>query len=120
MRSWTAVLVGAALPFVAQRASAQDSLSGPAIVLRAAVSAREVRFNSTPTIRVVLKNGVVDSVRVLERRNLPEAVQPGVTYRDVYVAVEILGHLDAQCLSDRLTHAAVPRCAASDSTKRSP
>jgi hypothetical protein len=75
----------------------------PAIILRASASAREVRFASQPRIQVRLCGGVLDSVRVLERRNLPDPVQPGVTYRDVYIAVEILGHLNAECLAGRIT-----------------
>lgn len=75
----------------------------PAIILFASASAREVRFASPPRIHVRLCGGVVDSVRVLERRNLPDPVQPGVTYRDVFIAVEILGHLNAQCLASRIT-----------------
>jgi hypothetical protein len=43
-----------------------------------------------------------DSVHVIERRNLPDPVQPGTTYRDVYIAVEILGHLNADCIARRL------------------
>jgi hypothetical protein len=74
----------------------------PTIVLRASVSAREVRFASQPRIEVRLCGGVLDSVRVLERTNLPDPVQPGVTYRNVYVAVEILGHLNAECLASRV------------------
>ena len=73
------------------------------IVLRAEASAREVRFARQPQIRVRLCGGVLDSVHVVERRNLPDPVQPGVTYRDVFIAVEILGHLRAQCLVDRIT-----------------
>lgn len=75
----------------------------PAIILFASASAREVRFASQPRIRVRLCGGVLDSVRVLERRNLPDPVQPGVTYRDVYIAVEILGRLNAECLASRIT-----------------
>ena len=75
----------------------------PAIVLFASASAREVRFASQPRIRVRLCGGVLDSVRVVERRNLPDTVQPGMTYRDVYIAVEILGHLNAECLASRIT-----------------
>lgn len=73
-----------------------------AIYLFASASAREVRFAAQPRIRVRLCGAVGDSVRVLERRNLPERVQPGVTYRDVYIAVEIIGHLDATCLARRI------------------
>lgn len=76
---------------------------GPAVILRAAASAREVRFAAQPRISVRLCGGTMDSVRVLERRNLPDPVQPGVTYRDVFIAVEILGHLNAQCLAARIT-----------------
>jgi hypothetical protein len=75
---------------------------GPAIILRASATAREVRFATEPRIMVRMCGGVVDSVRVLERRNLPDPVQPGTTYRDVYIAVEVLGHLHAQCLASRL------------------
>src|SRR4051812_37390505 len=72
------------------------------IVLYASASAREVRFAAQPRIVVRLCGAVSDSVHVLERRNLPERVQPGTTYRDVYIAVEIIGHLDAQCLAQRI------------------
>lgn len=85
-----------------QRAGRAAS-GAPAIVLRASASAREVRFASQPRIQVRLCGGVLDSVRVLERRNLPGPVQPGVTYRDVFVAVEILGHLNAECLASTIT-----------------
>jgi hypothetical protein len=74
---------------------------GADVILLASVSAREVRFQSQPRISVRLCGGF-DSVRVVERRNLPERVVPGVTYRDVYVAVEILGHIYADCLRERL------------------
>jgi hypothetical protein len=84
------------------------------------VSAREVRFAKQPSIRVILVNGAVDSIRVIERRNLPEPVVPGQTYRDVYIAVEILGHLNAACLSARITRSDVAACAPRDTTRRSP
>lgn len=79
------------------------AIQAPAIILFASASAREVRFASQPRIQVRLCGGVLDSVRILERRNLPDPVQPGVTYRDVFVAVEILGHLNAECLASRIT-----------------
>jgi len=78
------------------------------IILRASASAREVRFAAQPRIVVRLCGAVTDSVRVVERRNLPERIQPGTTYRDVYIAVEILGHLNAQCLASRMGVAAQP------------
>jgi hypothetical protein len=75
----------------------------PDIRLFASVSASEVRFAAQPRIRVRLCNGGLDSAHVLERRNLPSPVQVGTTYRNVYVAVEILGHLNALCLSGLVT-----------------
>ena len=104
-------------------AQARDSMPGTAIVIQAEVSAREVRFTKQPTITVKLAYGTVDSVRVIERHNLPDPVQPGVTYRDVRVAVEILGHINAQCLSARITRQQLPSACStqpSDTTKRSP
>ena len=94
-----------------EAALARDTARGPraaaqgdnaAIVLRASASAREVRFASPPRIRVRLCGALMDSVRVVERRNLPDSVQAGTTYRDVYIAVEILGHLNARCLASRI------------------
>ena len=102
---------------------ARDSTRGTAIVIQAEVSAREVRFARQPIVKVSLAYGTVDSVRVIERHNLPDPVQPGVTYRDVRVAVEILGHLNAQCLSARITRQQLPAACStqpSDTTKRSP
>lgn len=74
----------------------------PAVTILASAAAREVRFGKQPRIRIRLCGGVMDSVRVLERRNLPDPVVAGTTYRDVYVAVEILGHLHADCILERL------------------
>jgi hypothetical protein len=71
------------------------------ILLLAEVHAREVRFAKQPEIRVRLCGGM-DSVRVVERRNLPSPVVVGTTYRNVYVAVEVLGRVDAECLASRL------------------
>jgi hypothetical protein len=75
----------------------------PTIVIYAAASAREVRFAAQPQITVRLCGALTDSVRVIERRNLPDPVQPGTTYRDVYIAVEIIGRLNAECLARRIT-----------------
>ena len=70
------------------------------IVLFAAVGARTVRFNSQPrvSVRFCWGNGAGDTLRVVERRNLPSPVVPGVTYRDVYVAAELRANLNAVCL----------------------
>ena len=116
------VIVLCAFVTVSSPAIAQDTTASTAVVIFAEVSAREVRFTKQPTIRVVLANGSVDSVRVIERRNLPDPVQPGVTYRDVTIAVEILGRLNAECLAARITRQQVAACAVArpDSARRSP
>lgn len=110
--SMTRTMVGtavAACMLCSVRSGAQSADSArmavsanPTIVLRADVSAREVRFAKQPDIRITLVGGDVDSVRVIERRNLPERIQPGVTYRDVFVAVEVIGKLHAQCLAEAI------------------
>jgi hypothetical protein len=93
---------------------------GADVILLASVSAREVRFQSQPRISVRLCGGF-DSVRVVERRNLPQRVVPGVTYRDVYVAVEILGHIYADCLRERIAGDRTSACpSAADSSRAAP
>ena len=74
-----------------------DSARRPTIILCAGVGAREVHFATQPDIRVRLTGSLGDSVRVLERRNLPKPVTAGTTYRDVYVAVELVVHLADSC-----------------------
>lgn len=86
------------------RSPGTDSLraayGGPDIVLFASVEAQRLQFRSQPQarIRFCWGEGRGDTLRVVERRNLPSPVVAGVTYRDVYVAVELLGHLNATCL----------------------
>jgi hypothetical protein len=82
--------------------TAGDPRDRPDVILLVALQADEVRFASQPRIEVRLCGGLGDTVRVVERRNLPKPVVAGRTYRDVSIAVEILGHLNAQCLLDRL------------------
>jgi hypothetical protein len=81
---------------------AQRLSTAPDIILRASVTAREVRFATQPHVTIRLCGGALDSVRVLERRNLPTPVVAGTTYRDVYVAIEILGHLTGGCIANTL------------------
>lgn len=76
--------------------------SGPAdVILLVGVHADEVRFASQPHVRVRLCWGG-DTLRVVQRDNLPSPIVPGTTYRNVYIAVELIGRLNAQCLSDRI------------------
>jgi hypothetical protein len=76
---------------------ASDTTRRPTLILCAGVGAREVHFAKQPDIDVRLSGALGDSVRVLERRNLPKPVVAGTTYRDIYIAVEIVGHLTDDC-----------------------
>lgn len=71
------------------------------ILLLVGVHADEVRFAKQPNVRVRLCWGG-DTVRVVQRDNLPSPVVAGTTYRNVYVAVELVGRLNAECLSNML------------------
>ena len=101
------------------------ALGAPDVILFAAITARSLRFNSQPRaqVRFCWGEGGGDTLRVIERRNLPNPVVSGVTYRDVYVAVELRAHLNPECLlrgratSDTtgpapMTPSAVAACAA--------
>src|SRR5687767_4924936 len=71
------------------------------ILLLASVQANEVRFATQPRVRVRLC-WAGDTLTVVRRDNLPTPVVAGTTYRNVFVAVELLGRLNAGCLLDRL------------------
>jgi hypothetical protein len=87
------------------RGGNQSGSSSPDIILLASVQADRLVFRAQPQIRVRLCWGG-DSVHVIQRTNLPSPVVPGTTYRDVYINLEILGHLNAECLASRITRAA--------------
>jgi len=71
------------------------------VLLLVGVHADEVRFASQPRVRVRLCWGG-DTVRVVQRDNLPSPVVPGTTYRNVYIAVELLGRINAECLAEMI------------------
>ncbi|HEX6626623.1 MAG TPA: hypothetical protein VF105_01595 [Gemmatimonadaceae bacterium] len=73
----------------------------PTVHLLVGVHADEVRFAKQPHLRVRLCWGG-DTLRVVQRDNLPSPVVPGTTYRNVYVAVEIIGRVNAECLSNAI------------------
>jgi hypothetical protein len=85
------------------------------IVLLVGVHADEVRFAKQPNVRVRLCWGG-DTVRVVQRDNLPSPVVAGTTYRNVYVAVELVGRVNAECLSNMLGVGNNPQPNASSST----
>lgn len=107
--------IGAALPhaLTAQARPSADSAAARrqvAVVIFAEASAKEVRFKSQPQLHVRLSGGV-DSVHVLDRRNLPSPVVAGTTYRDVHIAVELFGRVNAECIARTLTAGARDDCA---------
>jgi len=81
-----------------------------AVVIFAEASAKEVRFTKQPQLHVRLSGGL-DSVHVLDRSNLPSPVVQGTTYRDVHIAVELFGRINAECIARTLTQGARGDCA---------
>jgi hypothetical protein len=73
----------------------------PTVYLFVGVHADEVRFAKQPNVRVRLCWGG-DTLRVVQRDNLPSPVVAGTTYRNVYVAVELIGRLNGECLSNAI------------------
>ena len=71
------------------------------IMLLVGVHADEVRFGAQPHVRVRLCWGG-DTLRVVQRDNLPSPVVAGTTYRNVYIAVELIGRINAECLANQL------------------
>jgi hypothetical protein len=81
-----------------------------AVVIFAEATAGEVSFKAQPQLHVRLSGGL-DSVHVLDRRNLPSPVVTGTTYRDVHIAVELFGRVTAECIARTLKGAAAEDCA---------
>ena len=71
------------------------------VLLLVGIHADEVRFGSQPHVRVRLCWGG-DTLRVVQRDNLPSPVVTGTTYRNVYIAVELLGRVNAECLAEKI------------------
>src|SRR5687768_167644 len=84
------------------------------ILLLASVQANEVRFATQPRVRVRLC-WAGDTLTVVRRDNLPTPVVAGMTYRNVFVAVELLGRLNAECLIDRIATRATAKRPLNDS-----
>ena len=66
----------------------------PDVEIAAMVRAEEVRFECEPRVDVrVHADPAADVERVSERDNLPDQIEPGVTYRDIAVAWRVSARL---------------------------
>lgn len=96
-----------AAPVQRTQSVSQRDTGHVALRILASATADEVRFVGTPRVCVRLTGDAqLDSVHVLARRNITSPVVSNTTYRNVYVAVEILGRLNADCITGRITGAA--------------
>jgi hypothetical protein len=78
----------------AERDEDLDRIERPDIEIGAVVKAKRLRFNKKPRTKVHIEGEPgVDRVSGSERENLPETVEPGVTYRDVRVRWRAAGKL---------------------------
>ena len=72
----------------------QGALENPDIKLTATVKARELRFDEVPGTEVRFwGHPDHDSLSETKRKNLPENVQQGVTYRNAIVRLRIASEL---------------------------
>jgi hypothetical protein len=66
--------------------------------LIARVRAAELVFDSRPQTAILhLGCPPADTVRILRRQNVPDPVQPGVTYRDIDIVFELRTDLTVLC-----------------------
>jgi hypothetical protein len=67
----------------------------PDVEIAATVRAEEVRWECAPEASVrVHSDSPASAERVSERENLPETVEPGVTYRDIEVSWRVSARLE--------------------------
>jgi hypothetical protein len=66
----------------------------PDVEIRAAVRAGELRFECKPKVDVVVHaDSPATAESVVERENLPDELEPGVTYRDFAVRWRVAARL---------------------------
>ena len=71
-----------------------DRPENPDVEISAVVKARELRFEEVPETEARFSGHPErESVRGTERENLPDKVQPGVTYRDPKIRLRIASAL---------------------------
>jgi hypothetical protein len=67
----------------------------PDVEMRAAVRAKELRFERKPEVRVrAYADSSASAESVSERDNLPNELEPGVTYRDFAIRWRLAARLD--------------------------
>ena len=67
----------------------------PDVEIAASVRAKELRFECKPEVRVgAYADSPARAELTSERENLPDEVEPGVTYRDVSVRWRLAARLD--------------------------
>jgi hypothetical protein len=67
----------------------------PDVEMAASVKAKELRFECKPEVRIgAYADAPASAEHVSERENLPDEVEPGVTYRDVSVRWRLAARLD--------------------------
>jgi hypothetical protein len=94
MSPWMAV---AAAAMVTAATANEQRAQRPDVEIVASVQARELRFERVPSVDVTVTsfiNGVAGAtVDESRRRNLPDQVQPNVTYRDIGIILTITSTL---------------------------
>lgn len=105
----------------AAAAPAQPS-SLPDVAILATVHARELRFDEKPEVRVEVWGSVngrpAATVSTSDRTNLPDEVQPHVTYRDIGILLTITSTLpDIETILDE---ALAPEQPTGEARKQSP
>ncbi|HEX7155039.1 MAG TPA: hypothetical protein VF618_26415 [Thermoanaerobaculia bacterium] len=80
-----------------QPQSQQQAAAEPDVAIFATVRARELRFEHVPNVRVTVTGSVngtpAATVSTTDRQNLPDPVQPYVTYRDIGIVLTITSTL---------------------------
>ena len=70
------------------------------VEIGAVAKARKLHFQTKPKTRVTFPGSAPSSGSHSERKNLPDEVEPGVTYRDVEVRWEAHADVKAELLGD--------------------
>jgi hypothetical protein len=100
---WNALAVAALLFGPAASAQQTPAVESADVAIIARVRAKQLRFDKVPEVRVTFR-GTGATVWKTDRTNLPDEVQPNVTYRDIGILLTITSTLPniEQILDDAL------------------